>query len=343
MASGESEASRSSSTKPPAKGSGGFRKFFTRGLAILLPTVLTIWLIVIAYNFMNDRIGQPINTLIKIAIIQFSDRPTPVQDDYDLVYDALNNATQRQWEKTRSDLVNDPFRTFTEDEILIKRAQWMRQQPALQAEARAVALNRLWTTPRLGEWVVTDLIGLLLAIVLVYFAGVFLSNFLGRRLYAKGEELINRVPLVGKVYPAFKQITDFFFAEKDSPIDFNRVVAVQYPRKGLWSVGLVTGQTMRQIQDEAGQDCLTVFVPSSPTPFTGYVITVPIGDTVDLNVTIEDALKFAVSGGVVIPTSQIIGQPLSDDGLPAGGSASRPTPVTLSPGSLPSQPRQDPT
>jgi len=84
------------------------------------------------------------------------------------------------------------------------------------------------------------------------------------------------------------------------------VVAVQYPRKGLWSVGMVTGDTMSRIQEAAGEPCLTVFIASSPTPFTGYVITVPKGDTVDLPITVEDALKFAVSGGVVIPANQAI-------------------------------------
>ena len=89
-------------------------------------------------------------------------------------------------------------------------------------------------------------------------------------------------------------------------VSFNRVVAVEYPRKGLWSVGLVTGNTMQTIQREAEGSCLTVFIPSSPTPFTGYVITVPEKDTIDLSVTIEEALRFTVSGGVIVPDAQVI-------------------------------------
>jgi uncharacterized membrane protein len=104
-----------------------------------------------------------------------------------------------------------------------------------------------------------------------------------------------------------KQVTDFIFAgNDDDKLKFNRVVAVEYPRKGLWSVGLVTGDTMQLIQDRAGQSCVTVFVPSSPTPFTGYVITVPKQDTIDLGITIEEALRFAISGGVIVPDSQRI-------------------------------------
>ena len=123
------------------------------------------------------------------------------------------------------------------------------------------------------------------------------------------------MPLVGRVYPAFKQITDFIFGDdSEEKLSFNRVVAVEYPRKGLWSVGMVTGNTLRTIQDAAGRDCLTVFIPSSPTPFTGYVITAPVDDTVELPITVEDALKFAVSGGVVVPPAELIDTPTPTSG-----------------------------
>ena len=113
--------------------------------------------------------------------------------------------------------------------------------------------------------------------------------------------------MVGSKIPSCKQVTDFFFGDNSKErLQFSRVVAVQYPRKGIWSVGLVTGDTMRRIEQEAGGPCLTVFIPSSPTPFTGYVITVPRTDTMDLPISIEDAIKFAVSGGVVVPASQQI-------------------------------------
>ena len=118
--------------------------------------------------------------------------------------------------------------------------------------------------------------------------------------------MLHRVPVFRAVYPYVKQVTDFLVGSGEPKTHFSDVVAVEYPRKGLWSVGLVTGDTMATIQDQADQSCITVFVPSSPTPFTGYVITVPKDDTIDLPITIDQALRFTVSGGVIIPPSQVI-------------------------------------
>jgi len=160
----------------------------------------------------------------------------------------------------------------------------------------------------IGSFNILDLIGLIVAVVLIYFVGILLGSYIGRSLYNKGEQLLHRVPLIRSVYPSVKQVTDFFFGSPEQRIQFSKVVAVEYPRKGLWSVGLVTGSTMQTIQDRAGKDCMTVFVPSSPTPFTGYVITVPREDTIDLAITIEEAIKFAVSGGVLVPPKEQIPQ-----------------------------------
>ncbi|MEM7681466.1 MAG: DUF502 domain-containing protein [Planctomycetota bacterium] len=286
---------------PPTRGKkkhSSFRKFFGRGLGLLLPTVLTAWLVVIAYQFVDQRIAQPINRLVRFVILEVSDFPEPTDDDFDVMYEELPRDARALWGRIGAG--------YGPDEEAAKRVQWMRSRDDAGVLARREALRREWEETRVAGFVLADLLGLVLAVVLVYAAGLLLSNLLGRKLYSKGEELINRVPLVGRVYPSVKQVTDFFFGDKESQISFNRVVAVQYPRKGLWSVGLVTGSTMRRIQQEAGAECLTVFVPSSPTPFTGYVITVPVRDTIDLGVSIEDALKFAVSGGVLIPPAQQI-------------------------------------
>ncbi len=301
-----------SSTRPgktSASARPGMKRFFTRGLAILLPTVITIGLVAWAYNFVDGTIAEPINRLIRYSIVSFSDFPEATDQDYDDVFNAIDASDKRAWEN-----IDDDARTtaeqysipYTARQSLANQRWWMSQKPEIRRLARRNAVERHWNQVRVGAWVLADLIGLVVAVLLILFIGVILSNLVGRKLYAKGEEIINRLPLIRKVYPSVKQVTDFFFGEKDQTIEFNRVVAVQYPRKGLWSVGLVTGATMQAIQDAAGAECLTVFVPSSPTPFTGYVITVPIHDTIDLPVTIEEALKFAVSGGVLIPPNQEI-------------------------------------
>lgn len=284
----------------PRKAASPFAKFFGRGLGIVLPTALTFWLLFIAYNFVDTRIGQPINKGIRLAVLELSNFPKVTESELlahrqSIVDGQLDNPVPLQ--RKLRELANQPEQ---------KRRAW------LQRETRRFELKQRWNQYALG----LDLIGLFVAVVLIYFIGLMITSFIGRRLYAKGEELIDRLPIVRRVYPSVKQVTDFFFGPKQTQMHFSNVVAVEYPRKGLWSVGLVTGETMRGIQDRMDKQCLTVFIPSSPTPFTGYVITVPREETIDLGITIEDAIKFAVSGGVLIPPSQRI-TPVSELGDPA--------------------------
>jgi uncharacterized membrane protein len=118
------------------------------------------------------------------------------------------------------------------------------------------------------------------------------------------ERVITSVPIFKQVYPYVKQVVDFLFSD-DKPIKFNRVVAVEYPRRGIWAVGLVTGSSMRSIEEESGES-LTIFIPSSPTPFTGYTITVPHDEVHELPISIDEALRFTISGGVLVPPQESI-------------------------------------
>jgi uncharacterized membrane protein len=149
-----------------------------------------------------------------------------------------------------------------------------------------------------------NLIGLVVAIIAVYIVGRLLGGFLGKRLYKHIERLITSLPVFKQVYPYVKQIVDFLFSDEKA-LKFNRVVVLEYPRKGIWSIGFLTGGTMRAIGDHAG-DSVTVFIPSSPTPFTGYTITVPRTDVIEVPISVEEAIRFTVSGGVLIPDHQSI-------------------------------------
>jgi uncharacterized membrane protein len=298
---GEVVADEHAKPKKPASKS---TRFILRGMATLLPAVLTLWLLVFAYGFVRDKIAAPINWGVQGAVIQFTDWPVPTDEDFADVWQAEDvlTATQREaWEDESANFVG-----FSDRELREKRLLWMKGQPEIILDARRVQLEKKWNSIAIGQWQVLDLIGLIIAVILFYFAGALVNNVIGRQLKLRGEKIIDRVPLIRRVYPAVKQVTDFFFGDSEQQLKFNRVVAVEYPRKGLYSVGLVTGDTMRSIEDAMGEPCLTVFVPSSPTPFTGYVITVPQKDTIDLGISIEDALKFAVSGGVLVPPSQTI-------------------------------------
>jgi len=225
-----------------------FRRFFLRGLAAVLPTLLTIMIIVWVFVFVQNNIGEYINRIVIWLVCQ---------------YHLLVQGEGLAW------TVPGDF--------------W---NPVAEA----------WVTYELG-W-----IGFVLAIVMIYVFGRFVASFLGRSIWRTIERGILSFPVVKQIYPYVKQVTDFLFSERK--VEFSRVVAVEYPRKGCWSLGLVTSPGMRAIQDRTGQQLLTVFIPSSPTPVTGYTITVRRDEVIDLPLNIDDALRFTVSGGVIMPTTQ---------------------------------------
>lgn len=270
-------------TKVPSRSNFRFRHFFFRGLTILLPTVLTFWILYAAYGFVKDKIADPLNAGARELVTQFTPWPVPLEEKivaYQHVVKA-DPALLAVWQGAG------------------ETREWLRVQ------VRRNMIDQWWKRYQLP----LDLIGLMIAVILIYAIGAVLGSFIGNRLYKRGERLLQRLPLIRQVYPSVKQVTDLLLGGNDKELKFSRVVAVEYPRKGLWSVGLVTGDTMRTIADKAASECLTVFIPSSPTPFTGYVITVPRQDTVDLQVTIEEALRFTISGGVIVPkTQQVIRQ-----------------------------------
>ena len=150
----------------------------------------------------------------------------------------------------------------------------------------------------------TRFIGVGLSLVLVYIIGVFVGNFIGRSMWRAIEVGVLRIPLVRAIYPAVKQITDFLLAERSTQFQESRVVACQPHEKGIWSIGLVTGGGLKSLTDATGQEMVTVFVPSSPTAFSGYVLVVPRSELVELPLKVEEAMRLLVSGGVLSPDSE---------------------------------------
>jgi uncharacterized membrane protein len=128
------------------------------------------------------------------------------------------------------------------------------------------------------------------------------------------ERGILRIPLVNKVYGSVKQVTDFAFSERE--IEFNRVVAIQYPREGIWSLGFVTGNSMREITEATGEPMLSVLMPTSPMPMTGFTVNVKRSEAIDLNLTVDEAIQFIVSCGVVIPAQQRVDRALEGTARP---------------------------
>lgn len=142
-----------------------------------------------------------------------------------------------------------------------------------------------------------------ISIILLYFLGRFVTVKMGRWMFAKFETgILEKVPLVSNVYSSVKQVTDFFFTERT--VSYNRVVALEYPRKGIWSIGFVTGDGMREISAATGEPMLSILMPTSPMPMTGFTVTIARKDVVDLDITIDQAFQFCLSCGVLIPPQQ---------------------------------------
>jgi uncharacterized membrane protein len=142
-------------------------------------------------------------------------------------------------------------------------------------------------------------LGLILSLLIIFLAGFLGTHLLGRGFFKLLEKWFLKFPLVRQIYPAAKQIVNFMFP-KEKP-SFKKVVVVEYPRKGIYSLGFLTNEGMPQAQDKTGRELLNVFIPSSPGPFTGFYTLVPKEEVIFLNISVEQAIKTLVSGGVLNP------------------------------------------
>lgn len=217
-----------------------FKSYFVRGLAVILPTILTVWLFVWLYQFIQQNISVYINYVIAWLFVELSGQ------------DWGNEAVRDVWIK-------------------------------------------FWVQ----GW--GSVAGLVIAIVFVWIVGALLASFFGKSIWRMAERLIMRAPLINRVYPYLKQVTDFLIEEPGSKKLFSKVVAIEYPRKGLLALGMVTGEGLKQLKDRTGKELINVLIATSPTPFTGFVAIVPKDEVIELNITIEEAFRFFMSAGVITP------------------------------------------
>lgn len=142
-------------------------------------------------------------------------------------------------------------------------------------------------------------LGLILAIVVLLATGVFGAGFFGRRLVNLYESVLNRIPLVRSVYSAVKQFAEMVFGDEGK--SFKKVLLIEYPRHGLYSVAFQTSENPAEVQHLTGEEVITVFLPTTPNPTSGFMLFVPRKDVVELQMAIDDALKMIISLGVVVP------------------------------------------
>jgi len=274
-----------------------FKGYFLRGLAALLPSILTIWLFVWGYTFIQQKISVHINQGLVYVIARLAYHHVEITEKEVRVYL----------------LSIKPELSENEPELAIHM-----RRPDIQRGARITQIE----TGLAKTWVdgPGSIAGFLIALVGVCVLGVLLASYVGKTLWRTIEKFILGIPLLRKVFPYVKQFTDFLLTpDEQQKRMFSSVVAVEYPRKGIWSLGFVTGSGFEEVVNLIRREFLTVFIPTSPTPFTGFVITIPKKHVIDLDMTIEEAFRFVVTGGVVAPGSEHADAASSKLDSPKGG------------------------
>jgi uncharacterized membrane protein len=142
-------------------------------------------------------------------------------------------------------------------------------------------------------------IGLIISIITITFIGAITPGFIGRTLLKAGERILNKMPVVRSIYGAIKQIMETVMSTNSD--SFREVVLVEYPRKGIWVIGFVTGETKGEVQSLTKDKVINIFVPTTPNPTSGFLLFIPQKDLVYMDMKVEDAVKMVISGGIVTP------------------------------------------
>lgn len=231
----------------------GFKRSFTTGLAALLPTTLTVLILIAGFGLANDYIGRPVGGFVLWAL--------------------------------------DTYGGFATRDFVVR-----------------------FTGQSLGDLRATDhwlksAIGFPVAITMIFFAGFLLASFLGKRIMEWFDSLVARFPIIGSIYGYGKKVSDFLL-KGNRQVEFKSVVLVRYPYEGIWSIGFVTGDGINVLSEREGKDMVTVYIPNAPSLITGWVLILPKTDVIPLPMSVEEAIPFAVSAGVLLPERLRPGQPV---------------------------------
>jgi uncharacterized membrane protein len=284
---------------------GPIRAAVLRGLAVVLPPLLTIvifvWALGLIKQHVYDRVyGWTLDAWVwVIEDIKYPEelpvaqqgKPVPVLDGRK--YQRLTNGGRPTY------VPAEIYEKVTEDTRVdvVPTTGW-------NVYRRYVQLNHLQPQQAIPYFLCSF-------ILFLYLLGKFMAAGAGRIFWGAFERVIHRVPFVRKVYASVKQVSDFLLTEP--AIEYSRVVVVEWPRKGIWCLALVTGPSLREVRTAAGEEVLSVLIPTSPMPMTGFTVTVKKSETIDLEITVDEAVQFIVSCGVVVPPGHVKGMQLGSE------------------------------
>ncbi len=270
-----------------------FRRAVLGGLGVFLPPLLTIlcfiWVGTTIHYYVIDPVEAGARNLIAHTMADIREPDSPAQTGEIETFDGI------PFHRTDN---NRYVPQYVYDMVRIQDGD------SRAAEMPAPAIYRRYVELRFLKPYVTVPLILALFVIVLWLLGKLLAGGLGGLLWTLFERGVYRIPLVRNVYSSVKQVTDFLV--RGSDFQYTKVVAVEYPRKQTWSLGFVTGDSLLDIRSAANEPVLAVLIPTSPMPMTGFTVTVLKSEVLDLNMTIDQALQYLISCGVVVPPQQLI-------------------------------------
>ena len=270
-----------------------FRSAVIRGLGVLAPPLLTVVILLWVVNTTRMYLLEPVNIGAREAIV------------WCLRGDIREGLPITDGTRQIALVDGIPYQQLNDGKFVplsvFERVQNSTDSDPIPRTAKGIYERYVEVTYLQPHYAIPCFLAIF--ILLVYLLGKLMAAGIGGFLGNRFDLAIQRLPLVRSVYKAVKQVCDFFFSEKQ--IQFTRVVAVEYPRLGMWSIAFVTSEGLGDIRVAANDAVLGVFIPSSPVPMSGYALTVLKREAIDLNITIEEALQYLVSCGLVMPQKDL--------------------------------------
>lgn len=312
--------------RPKKRPIGPFRRAVLHGLAIVLPPLLTLAIFLWAGNTVATYLLEPVERIALWGLMSTAEVSGNILPASQLSEEQVEIVDQQ---RGIAEIDGGLYRLTSDQYYIPKYVYDQVRDTSTRATAPTEAhdiYTRYYKHTYLQRRVMVPLFLAVLVLVL-YLVGKFLAAGVGRFLWAQIEKIFVRIPVVRNVYSSVKQVTDLMFSEPE--IKATRVVAIEYPRKGIWTLALVTSDSMLDISAAANEPVLAVLVPTSPMPFTGFTMTVRKSETIDLDITIDQAIQFIVSCGVVVPPHQVYGRSAERDAVVSDGDAAGPPRLVL--------------
>ena len=270
-----------------------FRSAVIRGLGVLIPPLMTVVILLWVINTTREYLLVPVNAGVRAALVWCLRgeirEGLPITDETKRIATVDGILYQ--------ELLDGKFVPLS----VYERVQNNADSEPIPHTAKGVYQRYVELSYLQPHYAIPCFLAVF--ILLVYMLGKFMAAGIGGFLVDRFDLAIQRLPLVRSVYKAVKQVCDFFFSERQ--IQFKRVVAVEFPRPGMWSIAFVTSDGLGDIRAAANDAVLGVFIPSSPMPVSGYSLTVLKREAIDLSLTIEEAIQYLVSCGLVMPQKDL--------------------------------------